>query len=147
MSGLYLQSNLHVRPPLVSDRPPPMNTTNPKHQNFPCQSLTGGTSSKRPPPVSDCDQFLGLTVNDFSLLLTSCKWPPPVSDHSVFSFWVVPYGRFVWSWPFIKVTEMETPYLLWTPHDYYTNYTPGRSKGWRLVLLVYSHFTPIIRDK
>ena len=28
-----------------------------------------------PPPVSDRDQFLGLTVNDFPLFLTSCKRP------------------------------------------------------------------------
>ena len=48
---------------------------NPKLQNFPSQSLTVGTSSKRPPPVSDRDHFLGLTVNDFPLFLTSCKRP------------------------------------------------------------------------
>ena len=46
-----------------------------KHQNFTSQSLTVGTSIKRPPPVSDRDHFLGLTVNDFSLFLTSCKRP------------------------------------------------------------------------
>ena len=46
-----------------------------KHQNFVSQSLTVGTSSKRPPPVRDRDQFLGLTVKDFPLFLTSCKLP------------------------------------------------------------------------
>ena len=49
-------------------RPPPI-------QNIPSQILTVGTFSKRPPPVSDCDNFLGLIVNDFSLFLTSCKQP------------------------------------------------------------------------
>ena len=34
-----------------------------------------GRSSKRPPPVSDRDHFLGLTVDGFPLLLTSCKRP------------------------------------------------------------------------
>ena len=34
----------------------------PKHQTFPRQMLTAGTSRKRPPPVSDRYQFLGLTV-------------------------------------------------------------------------------------
>ena len=47
----------------------------PKLQNFPSQSLTVGTSSKWPPPVSNCDHFLGLMVNDFPLFLTSCKRP------------------------------------------------------------------------
>ena len=50
-------------------------TANPKHQNFPSQSLTVGTCSKRPPPVSDRDNGLGLTVNDFSVVFTSCKRP------------------------------------------------------------------------
>ena len=50
-------------------------TINPKHQNFPSQSLTVGTSSKLPPPVSDRDHFLDLTVNGFPLFLTSCKRP------------------------------------------------------------------------
>ena len=54
----------------------PQATANPKHPNFPSQSLTVGTSSyKRPPPVTDRDHFLGLTVNDFPLFLTS------LSDH------------------------------------------------------------------
>ena len=44
-------------------------------KNFPSQSLPVGTFSKRPPPVSDRDNFLGLIVNDFSLFLTSCKQP------------------------------------------------------------------------
>ena len=57
-----IQSNLH-------------NIKIQKHQNFTSQSLTVGTSSKRPPPVNDRDQFLGLTVNDFPLFLTSCKRP------------------------------------------------------------------------
>ena len=50
-------------------------TANPKHQNFPSQSLTVGTYSKRQPPVSDCDHFLGLTVDDFPWFSTSCKRP------------------------------------------------------------------------
>ena len=54
-----------VEPPsLVSDHLP-WTTAKPKHQNFPSQSLTFGTSSKRPTPVSDRDHFLGVTVNDF----------------------------------------------------------------------------------
>ena len=52
----------------------PKATAHPKHQTFPSQSLTVGTSSKRPPRVSDRDYFLSLTVNDFPLL-TSCKRP------------------------------------------------------------------------
>ena len=31
--------------------------------------------SKRPPPVSDREHFLDLTVDDFPLFLTSCKGP------------------------------------------------------------------------
>ena len=46
-----------------------------KHQTFPRQSLTVGTSSKRPPPVSNRNHFLGATVNDFPLFLTSSKQP------------------------------------------------------------------------
>ena len=42
------KSNLHVRPPLVSDLLA-------KTPNFPSLSLTVGTSRKRPPPVSDRD--------------------------------------------------------------------------------------------
>ena len=57
-----------MRPPLVSDRPP-------KHQNFPSQNLTVGTSSKRPSPVSNRDHFLGVTIKDILLFLTSCKRP------------------------------------------------------------------------
>ena len=57
-----IQSNLH-------------NIKIQKHQKFTSQSLTVGTSSKRAPPVSDRDHFLGLTVNDFPLFLTSCKRP------------------------------------------------------------------------
>ena len=47
--GEYIvQSNLRERP------------SNQKHQNFPSESLTVGTSSKRPPPViSDCNQVFG----------------------------------------------------------------------------------------
>ena len=63
-----VQSNLHVRPP-------PINGRQSKHQNFPSQSLTVRTSSKRPPPVSDRNHFLGLTVNDFPWFLTYCKRP------------------------------------------------------------------------
>ena len=33
------------------------------------------TSIKRPPPVSDREHFLGLTVDDFPLFLNSCKRP------------------------------------------------------------------------
>ena len=41
-----------------------------KTKNFTSQSLTVGTSSKRPPPVSDRDHFLGLTVNDFPFIIS-----------------------------------------------------------------------------
>ena len=51
----------HKRPPIQ------------KHQNFPSKSLTVVASSKQTPPVSNCDHFLGLTVNDFPLFLTSCR--------------------------------------------------------------------------
>ena len=58
---------------------PPCANANQKQQNFPSQSLTVGTSSKRPLPVSDRnrdrDHFLGPTVNNFLLFLTSCKRP------------------------------------------------------------------------
>ena len=57
-----IQSNLH-------------NIKIQKHQKFTSQSLTVGTSSERAPPVSDRDHFLGLTVSDFPLFLTSCKRP------------------------------------------------------------------------
>ena len=73
-ASIWMQSNLHVRPPLVSDHLPKP-TANPKHQNVPSQRLAVGISSKRPPPVSDRDHLLGLTVNDFPWLLTSCKRP------------------------------------------------------------------------
>ena len=46
-----------------------------KRPNFPSQSLTVGASSERPPPVNDRDHFLGLTVNGYSLFLTSCERP------------------------------------------------------------------------
>ena len=69
-----IQSNLYVRPPVVSDHLPKA-TANPKHQNIPSQSLTVGTASKRPPSVSDRDHFLGLTVYDFPLFSASCKRP------------------------------------------------------------------------
>ena len=61
-----------MRPPLISFHFP---IPNHKHQNSPSQSLTVGNSCKRPPPVSDRDHFLGLTVSDFPLFLTSCKRP------------------------------------------------------------------------
>ena len=67
-------------PPLISD-----------HQSktpiVTSRSLTVGTSSKRPPPVSDRDRFLGLTVNDFPLFLKLL-----VSDnltHSLISMFAV----------------------------------------------------------
>ena len=66
---LLLQLNLHVRRDLSYA------TTYPKHQDFPSQSVTVGTSVKRPFPVSDQDHFLYLTVNDFPLFLNSCKRP------------------------------------------------------------------------
>ena len=54
----------------------PQTTAYPKHQtNFPNHSLKVGTSSKTPPAVRDRDRFLGLTVNDIPLILTSCKRP------------------------------------------------------------------------
>ena len=57
---------------------PPCATTSRKRppiQNNQSQSLTVGASSKRPPPVSDRDHFLGPTVNDFLLFLTSGNRP------------------------------------------------------------------------
>ena len=56
---IVIQWNLHVPPPLLNDSLPSM-TAYPKHQSFPSQSLTVGSPSKRPPPVSDRDHFLGL---------------------------------------------------------------------------------------
>ena len=53
----------------------PQTTAYPKHQNFPNHSLAVGTSSKTSPAVRDRDRFLGLTVNDIQLILTSCKRP------------------------------------------------------------------------
>ena len=58
---IFIQSNLHMRPPLVSGHLP-CATAYPKHQNFPSQRLTVGISSKRPPLVSDRDHFSGLKV-------------------------------------------------------------------------------------
>ena len=65
-----IPSNLHVRPSLVSDHLLQA-TVIQKHQNFPSQSLIVGISSKRPPPVSDRDHFLGLTVNEFPFFATT----------------------------------------------------------------------------
>ena len=65
-------------------------TADPKHQNFPSQSLTVGTSSKQPPPVSNHDHFSGLTVNNFSLFLTSCKQPLGAFLSSL--FWLCALG-------------------------------------------------------
>ena len=56
-----VQSNLHVQPPLISDHLPQA-TAYPKHQNFPSKSVTVGTSSKQPPPVSNRGHFLSLKV-------------------------------------------------------------------------------------
>ena len=42
---------------------------------LPVKAFTVGTPRKRPPPVSDRDHFLGLTVKHFPLFLTSCKRP------------------------------------------------------------------------
>ena len=58
---IFIQSNLHMRPPLVSGHLP-FATAYPNHQNFPSQRLTVGISSKRLPPVSDRDHFSGLKV-------------------------------------------------------------------------------------
>ena len=45
-----------------------------KKPNFPSQSLTVENPSKRPPPVSDHDHFLGLKVTDrFSIV-----FKPPI---------------------------------------------------------------------
>ena len=56
----------------------PQATTCPKHQNFPSQSLTVGTSRKRPHPVSDhYYHFSRLTVYQFSIvfnLLWATTW-------------------------------------------------------------------------
>ena len=71
---IFIQSNLHMRPPLVSDHLP-FATAYPNHQNFPRQRLTVGISSKRLPPVSDRDHFSGLKFNDFPIVFTSCKRP------------------------------------------------------------------------
>jgi len=63
--SVTLQSNLHVRPSLVSDHLP-STTANPKHQNFPSQSLTAGISrNDHLLYVSDRDHFLGLSFNEF----------------------------------------------------------------------------------
>ena len=43
---------------------PPCATAKAKRPNFPSQSLTVGTPSKRP-PSEDCDHFLGVKVNCF----------------------------------------------------------------------------------
>ena len=67
-----VQLNLHVQPPQVSNHLSSV-TANPKHQNFPSQSLTVETSSKWPTPISDRDHFLGLKLEWFSIVLTSCK--------------------------------------------------------------------------
>ena len=48
----------------------------PPIQNNQSQSLTVGAFSKRPPPVSDRDHFLGPKVDDFLLFLTSGNRPP-----------------------------------------------------------------------
>ena len=56
---IVIQWNLHVRPPLLNDSLPSV-AAYPKHQSFPSQSLTVGSPSERPPPVSDRDHFLGL---------------------------------------------------------------------------------------
>ena len=54
-SEYIVQSNLREWLPFVSD-----------HQNFPSESLTFGTSSKRPPPVRDGDHTIWvLRFNDF----------------------------------------------------------------------------------
>ena len=47
---LPLQLNHHIQPP--PNKRPPIQTY-PKHQNFPGQSLTVGTSRKRSCPVRD----------------------------------------------------------------------------------------------
>ena len=44
-----INNDVTMNPPTVE---PPCATTSPKHQNLPCQSLTVGTSCKRPPPVT-----------------------------------------------------------------------------------------------
>ena len=49
-----IQSNLHLQPPLVS------------HSR---------TTSKRPPPVSDCGHVSGLTFQQFSFVFSLCKRP------------------------------------------------------------------------
>ena len=52
----WLQSNLHVQPPLICGHLP-LATAYPKHQNFLSQSLKVRTSSKQTPPVSDGNHF------------------------------------------------------------------------------------------
>ena len=46
----------------MCDRLPYKETTCPKLQKFPSQSLTVGNSRKRPPPISYCDHVSGLMV-------------------------------------------------------------------------------------
>ena len=66
-----IQSNLHVRPPPISDR-----QSNQKHQNFPSQSAL-----QLKPPVNDhlliatVTTFWAWKFNDFPLFLTSSKRP------------------------------------------------------------------------
>ena len=86
------KSNLYVRLALVSDRLPQA-TANPKHQNFPSQSVTVGISCKLPPPryISDRDHFLSLTVKDFPLFLTPCKRLLDAFSDLYFSLYALSY--------------------------------------------------------
>ena len=60
----WLQSNLHVQPPLISGHLP-LATAYPKHQNFLSQSLKVRTSSKQTPPVSDGNHFFLMIFHCF----------------------------------------------------------------------------------
>ena len=55
-SGWFMQSNLRLRPPLVSNHLSSA-TSFPKYQKFFDQITALGTSGKQPPFVGDRDQF------------------------------------------------------------------------------------------
>ena len=64
-----MHSNLQVRPPPISQ----CQSKTPKFSQS--KPYSWKSFNKLPPSVSNPDHFLGLTVNDFPLLITSCKQP------------------------------------------------------------------------
>jgi len=71
---LVAVASLDLKVPTISHKRPRY----PKHQNFPSQGLTVGTSRKRPHLVSDHYHFLRLTVYQFSIVFnllwaTTCR--------------------------------------------------------------------------